>query len=102
MFTTFRSIIGNATAAVCFTFLFFSLPAIPFTACAETPEVEQHQDSHSPEEGLQRFKIVFEPDAYYTDLDLIISLTRAPIPYLGEMTELEIYRTLLTRAALVP
>lgn len=40
--------------------------------------VEQHQDAHSPGEGFQRFKIVFEPDAYYMDIDLIIALTRMP------------------------
>ena len=45
---------------------------------------------------------MFEPDAYYTDLDLIISLTKAPIPQLGELTEAEIYRTLLSRAAILP
>jgi hypothetical protein len=70
--------IGNAIAAVCFTFPCISLPAIPFTAYAETPGVEQPQDAHSPGEGFQRFKIVFEPDAYYADLDLIIALTRTP------------------------
>ena len=33
--------------------------------------------------------VVFEPDAYYTDLDLIIGLTKSPIPQ-GEMAESEI------------
>ncbi len=53
-------------------------------------------------EEFRRFKIVFEPDAYYTDLDLIIALTRSPIPHLGEQTESEIYGTLLSRAAVLP
>ena len=57
---------------------------------------------NSPLEGFQRFKFVLEPDAYYTDLDLIIALTTALIPPLGEMTESEIYRILLLRAALLP
>jgi hypothetical protein len=102
MFSTIRSIIGNTTAAVCLLFLCIFLPAVPFTAYAETSGVEQRQDSNSTGEAFQRFKVVFEPDAYYTDLDLIIALTRAPIPHLGEMTEMEIYRTLLSRAALLP
>jgi hypothetical protein len=57
---------------------------------------------NSPLEGSQRFKFVLEPDAYYPDLDLIIALTTAIIPPLGEMTESEIYRILLSRAALLP
>jgi hypothetical protein len=53
-------------------------------------------------DAFQRFKLVFEPDAYYSDVDLIFSLTDAPIPHLGELTEMEIYYTLLSRAALLP
>jgi hypothetical protein len=45
---------------------------------------------------------VFEPDAYYTDFDFIVSLTKTPIPHVGEKTEAEIYQTLLSRSALLP
>lgn len=55
-----------------------------------------------PEEEFKRFKLVFEPDAYYTDLDVIIALTKARIPHIGEKNESEIYRTLLSRAAVLP
>jgi hypothetical protein len=69
---------------------------------AETLESEQNHEGTAPSYAYNRIKLVFEPDAYYTDLDLIISLTKAPIPQLGELTEVEIYRTLLSRAALLP
>jgi len=75
---------------------------VPLSAFAGQDEAEQHQNSAGPAEEFQWIKLVFEPDAYYTDLDLILSLTKAPIPQLGEMTEPEIYRTLLSRAALFP
>jgi len=63
---------------------------------------ETQKTSAPAAEEFRRFKIVFEPDAYYTDIDLIIALTRNPLPYLGEKTESEIYATLLSRAALLP
>lgn len=78
------------------------LLAPPAVHAQETAESEQHQDASAPAEEFKRFKLVFEPDAYYTDLDLIIALTRAPIPHLGEMQESEIYKTLLSRSALLP
>jgi len=53
-------------------------------------------------EQFNRFSLEFEPGAYYTDLDLTISLSRAPIPHVGEKTESEIYQALLSRAALLP
>jgi hypothetical protein len=102
MFSTVRSIIGITTTAVSLSFLCVFLTTDPSTARAETPVPENNQDDTAPSYEYKRIKLVFEPDAYYTDLDLIISLTKAPIPQLGEMTESEIYRTLLSRAALLP
>jgi hypothetical protein len=58
----------------------------------EAPVVEQ----------FKRIKVVFEPDAYYSDVGLILSLTQDPIPEMGEQSEAHIYRTLLSRAALLP
>jgi len=77
----------------------FGMP-IPLFAQEASTLVKTEQQA--PAEEFQRLKFVFEPDAYYTDVDLIFSLTKAPIPQLGELTELEIYYTLLSRAALLP
>jgi hypothetical protein len=78
------------------------LLAMPVVGSGEQPEPADKQQPAAPAEEFRRFKLVFEPDAYYTDLDLIISLTKAPIPHLGEMTESEIYGALLSRAAVIP
>ncbi len=78
---------------------------LPLTAyAAEQVETEQQQAAapEPPPEEFKRFKIVFEPDAYYTNIELITSLTKAPIPQLGEKTESEIYRTLISGAAVLP
>jgi len=53
-------------------------------------------------EPFKRFTFLFEPDAYYSDVELIIALTQAPIPSVGEKTEAEFYRTLLSGAAVLP
>ncbi len=85
-------------------FILVSTALSPRLALAEEPAgspAEQQASASSPNE-YRLFKIVFEPDAYYTDVDLIIALTKAPIPSLGEMSEQEIYGTLLTRAAVLP
>ncbi len=80
-------------------FLFFALPR----AYGDAPGPQGTQKPAEPStEERKLFDVVFEPDAYYTDLDLIIALTRTPIPYLGEKSEYEIYATLLSRAALLP
>jgi hypothetical protein len=67
----------------------------------DTP-AEKPQSLSSPADTFKRFELIFEPDAYYTDIDLIIGLTKSPIPQLGEMTESEIYGALLSRAAVLP
>lgn len=85
-----------------FLFFFSLLFAPPLPAFGEEPKQDVPQTSAVAPEPFQRIKLVFEPDAYYTALDLIVALTRAPIPQLGEMTESEIYSTLLSRAALLP
>jgi hypothetical protein len=59
---------------------------------------EEHLDLNAPAEEFHRFSVVLEPDAYYSDVDLIIALTDAPIPHLGEKAEFDIYRTLMSRA----
>jgi hypothetical protein len=67
----------------------------------EQPEQSLKKDE-PPQKEFKRFEFVFEPDAYYTDLDLLIALTDKPVPNLGEKSESEIYATLLSRAALLP
>lgn len=75
----------------------------PFTASSETIEGASGNESPPPPaEQFKRLEVVFEPDAYYTDLEFIVALTKTPIPHVGEKTETEIYQTLLSRAALLP
>jgi hypothetical protein len=78
------------------------LLSIPAVCCGEEPQPADQQQPPAPAAEFHRFKLVFEPDAYYTDLDLIISLTQAPISNLGDLTESEIYGALLSRAAVIP
>jgi len=80
--------------------LLLATPPRAFGALS-APEEKQKTDA-PPQEEFKRFKVVFEPDAYYTDVDLIIALTRTPLPHLGEKSETEIYTTLLSRAAVLP
>jgi hypothetical protein len=81
--------------------LFFVLviPAGSYAAEQSVPGQEQAPPAPQGETAgeFRRFRIEFEPDAYYTNLGLYVALTSAPIPYLGEKTEKEIYRTLLSR-----
>jgi hypothetical protein len=83
-------------------FLSLLLFAAPLPASGEEPVPAKKQNRETPAEDFQRVQLVFEPDAYYTNLALILSLTKAPIPQLGELTEGEIYYTLLSQAALLP
>lgn len=76
--------------------------APPRTFGAPVIASEEKSQTAAPVDKLKRLEVVFEPDAYYTDLDIIIGLTRSPIPQLGEMAESEIYTMLLSRAALFP
>jgi hypothetical protein len=75
----------------------------PLAASGETSGAASGSEQPTlPPEKFKRFEIVFEPDAYYTDLEFIIALTKTPIPHVGEETESEIYQTILSRAALLP
>ena len=74
---------------------------LPFQASAETDGGADDVNLPAPAE-FKRFEVVFEPDAYYTDLELIMALTKSPIPHVGEKTESDIYQTLLSRAAVLP
>jgi len=92
----------RASSLLLFLLVFTVLLAAPAGSFGEQAVPADNQQPAAPAEEFRRFKFVFEPDAYYTDLDLIISLTKAPIPHLGEMTESEIYGALLSRAAVIP
>lgn len=78
--------------------LFFALPR---AAPGETSEGASGTEPPAPE-PFKRLEFVFEPDAYYTNIEFILSLTRAPLPRVGEKKESEIYRMLLSRAAILP
>ncbi len=78
MLSTIRSLMEINKDTVCISFLCIFLTAALFTARAEPPESDNNQDGTAPSYAYNRIKLVFEPDAYYTDLDLIISLTKAP------------------------
>lgn len=94
---------AGVSSSLLFLLVFTALIAAPSSSFGEEPQPADKQQPSAPAaEEFRRFKLVFEPDAYYTDLDLIISLTQAPIPHLGEMTESDIYGALLSRAAVLP
>jgi len=82
--------------------LFSKLTLSPAETFGEQSGSDTIPPEKPPAETYQRLKLVFEPDAYYSDVDLIISLTRAPIPHLGELSESQIYGALLSRAAVLP
>lgn len=79
-----------------------ALLCAPAVARAEQPAGAQERSAEPESEPFKRFDVVFERDAYYSNVELFIALTKAPIPHLGEKTEKEIYMTLLSRAAVLP
>ncbi len=100
MSATFSTVVKNLLLFLT-AVLVLLFPAFP--AFTETTEENSGKESPArPEEQFRRIKFVFEPDAYYTDAELIVALTKAPIPQMGEKTESEIYETLLSRAAVLP
>ncbi len=79
--------------------VFFFLLCTDGISYADTETTAQTSPNHAqtPEaDEFNRFELVFEPGTYYTDLDLIIALTKEPIPQLGEKSEKEIYAALLS------
>jgi hypothetical protein len=94
----------SARALCCSSLLACSvlLIAPPSARCSvAAPDDQQHAEVPEKKE-FKRVQVVFEPDAYYTDVDLIIALTKTPLPHLGQKSEAEIYATLLSRAAVLP
>lgn len=88
-----------------FVLLFLIIFVMAYPSSASSGEQEDGvsvQEPAAPRNEFKRFEFVVEPDAYYSDIDLIIALSSAPIPHLGERTESEIYGTLLSRAAILP
>ena len=79
---------------ICFTvFLVFMISVMHSAdSSAEQTQPGQEETAVTPpaapaDEEFKRFRIDFEPDAYYTNLGLYIALTKTPIPHLGEKTE---------------
>jgi len=99
-----KSVFTERTATTSFLLFIFLLIVAPLPAFSSPTDTATDKPNtlSKPVETFKRFELVFEPDAYYTDLDIIIGLTKSPIPQLGEMTESEIYGTLLSRAAVLP
>jgi hypothetical protein len=100
----FHSMSRARTVSFSFLVVLTILFAAPSRAFAEQPSgtEEKQKTADASSEEFKRFKVVFEPDAYYSDIDLIIALTKTPLPHLGQKSEAEIYATLLSRAALLP
>ena len=59
-------------------FLAMLLFAAPLPASGEEASPASNRNTEAPARELHHVKLVFEPDAYYTDLDLILSLTKGP------------------------
>jgi hypothetical protein len=74
----------------------------PLSQGQTAPEAVENKSVADQTGQFRRFKLLFEPDAYYTDIELIIALTQTPIPHVGEKTEAEFYQTLLSGAAVLP
>ena len=83
----------------CFCLFVLSSAGMPVRAyCEEVVPATGAQPSDGQQEGQQYLSLAFEPDAYYTSLDLYIALTRTPIPHVGNKSEKDLYLTLLSRA----
>ncbi len=83
-------------------FVFLYLSPFPVSAAEAGDDAQAGNPAPAASEPFKRFEVEFEPDAYYTYIEFIVSLTKDPIPHVGEKTESGIYRTLLSRAALLP
>jgi len=93
---TFNKFFAVSSALLC-------LLVITTVAQGQTaPDAEEARPAVDQPEPFKQFKFLFEPDAYYTDIELIIALTKTPIPNVGEKTETEFYQTLLSGAAVLP
>ncbi len=80
-----------------------SLLLVPLLSQGQTaPDAMENKSVVGQPEPFKRFKFLSEPDAYYTNIALIIALTEAPVPHVGEKTEAEFYQTLLSGAAVLP
>jgi len=96
-----RRMIRLQVSFVLYAVLLLLVPALDHAEAA--PEALPGESiAAAPAGQFDRFEFLFEPDAYYTDLELIFALTKAPIPQVGEKSESEIYKTLLSSASLLP
>ena len=93
----------NSQKFLLFSSAVLSLLLVPLLSQGQTAaETGGNKPVVDQPEPFKRFKFLFEPDAYYTDVELIIALTQAPVPHVGEKTEAEFYQTLLSGAAVLP
>lgn len=66
---------------------------------ASTHAEEQAAPAHDKEEGSTT-EVIWEFDPYYSDVELYVPLTSAPIPTITSDSEVEIYRTLVEGSAI--
>jgi hypothetical protein len=72
--------------------LIFLSPCVVFAQQEDTPIL-------STEEG-SKTEVIWEFDPYYTNIEVFIPLTQAPVPTINSSSELEIYQTLLENSAI--
>lgn len=77
-------------------------PTEPSKPVEQIKPVEKKVNAEPGKEEFKRFEMEYELNPYYTWLDFIVSLTKDPIPHVGEKSESEIYSTLLSRSAVLP
>lgn len=76
----------------------FVLSCYSISHATHPTEANPGQEEKTSEEKPKMFEIEFDADAYYTSLDLYMAVTGEPIPYVGEKSELEIYKALITKS----
>ena len=70
----------------------------PALAADDEPPAGATGQPSQAEKGGKYLSLDLELDAYYSNLDLTLALTRAPIPNVGKQSEKDLYLTLLSRA----
>jgi hypothetical protein len=78
MLNAIRPIIACLTNLACLSILCMFPLSAPITAREEIPMPQKHFVPDAPGEKCKQFSLVFEPDAYSSDIDLISALTDAP------------------------
>lgn len=78
--------------------IFLLLIVLALCKPAFSCSADADQETNAPEKKPMMLEVEFEPDAYYTSLDIYLSVKKRTIPYIGEKTEAEIYKALVSEA----